>query len=870
MRFNRLNDVRAKTSYQHLRELVRKYVVPKLGPKLGYRHLLDFERADGLTTIRLLPTTRGEAYRSLTLHPDGTITTPPGQENHGMLAPNPEPLNHLLDKLRSTIAQSCMEDSRVRPAFLRLVAQGHNDLVYDCINNQARAYVADELSTAITPGGPRTTDPKRVAALWNRLVRTHLLDPKVTTLVGRYAQQSPAPSCYNAIVRNLAFIEREKGSLQFPHIFSYMLTMPEERDSTKPFATTDELMRRVAMARGIPTEHLPYLACAVSTHRYDPTGAELRAACKALADCGTPPDHPMARRIAVLEEHRSMLEAGQEAWSEWTEAIRQSIHTGEIGHISAVRERLRAGLKTEKRNQAANGGPGHYKTATSEVLEYISTTARKAVTEQTPRWEPVVVKTHQGTTTLKGMSGPQGDAAVTVRRNRDGTIRFTSAYTKTWQAPFATDYHLTAPLIHDLAYRLLAETAHQLPEKVREIVGEHITLQGLGVRARAVAKQIARDTVATRPEEADRLISVVNKAIRKHIIDPKSYQLTKEIFREPYSRTGKSENPSIRVYNFTKKNFQTFQQLWVTGQRNPLRYYALNLFGLNAEIPTFKHPGEVIASVKSSLDMTPTQWRAFCRHGSVSGSQRPGTESLRGLRLACQVLADANRNDADATRAQQVITHFNRHHGFNGQVWSHGDPWKAWTNVIGRFIEPGDELKDTDDLNRVADALRYHIVHDLPWGSGDWATVVARADRWHQETFGPRAAYRYNVPQEARESKWESALPQTTIDGIVFTPLRTAMELQKAGGRMDNCLATFYHRCEQGESIIFTARLGPSKEAAVELVRIDSDWRVGQVELVKRATPAPTLRAAAAKLARKYQEACAQDAAKIPAATGQH
>ena len=103
-------------------------------------------------------------------------------------------------------------------------------------------------------------------------------------------------------------------------------------------------------------------------------------------------------------------------------------------------------------------------------------------------------------------------------------------------------------------------------------------------------------------------------------------------------------------------------------------------------------------------------------------------------------------------------------------------------------------------------------------------------------------------------ARWESALPETVINGITFTPLNTPAELAQAGTRMGNCLATYWHRCRSGHSRVFIATSDKILQAAVELVNQNNTWSVRQMETPGRRTPTTKVDEASQRLAYQYTE----------------
>ena len=857
MNFNHLHKKTNGNSYEHLGHLISKYILPRAKRRLGDHLILEFKKINGRPSMSLLPGTKRKPVMRLTLMQNGDLKAGRSQESHSLLVRSGDPITGFQDEVRAVIAKEALKSPKVRDALLRITAAGKETIIHTVLVEQAKRYTERHLTAAVTPAGKRAAPPQQAAQLWNRLVKTHFLDPRVMEAASNFRNsQYLDTASYNLVRQNLELIEQESKSKDFQNLFSYLLHMPRSQYPAKKLKSTNDLLELIAAYLEMPVEHSQHLPNACRANMSPYTAQNLRATCRILTEAGIPPDHPEAFRTTNIDEHHLLESGGSTTWTEWTEAVHRFAQDGNYTAFRETKNQMLAGRPRPRNYSAPPQETTKFQCALEDAQNHLANQAKAAVAGTAPQWTPVTVSHKGRTTVLKAVCGPNGTAALKVTKEPGGTVKFKSPQTPTWQSLFSAAMHVTEPLIEHFAHMLLANTLQEKQEAVLTIAAMQPSLAPLAKEARNIAKEIARESVSTdAPSDFDHLVAVVNKAIRTHIIDPKAYDLAKRIFKETYPARRDSQDPNLRTYNFTKKNLRVFTEMAESGQLNPLRYYAINMLDKRAHTPVFNHPGQVIQEVREVLKMTNSQWKAFCRLGLVNYLQRPGSDGAKGLVLACEALAGANVLRTNPIRVQEVIMRTRDHMNFHEATWPQGDPWRAWVNLVARFIEEEAQLKLYDEFVNISDALRFHVTEGLAWGPGDWQTLLARSERWHRQNFRYNARNRYGLPPEAEGVEWDSNLAQADIDGTLFTALTTPQALLNAGERLGNCLATFWTKCAKGEARIFTAQLDPTHEAAVELLNHDNHWLVGQVEAPRQGKPPQRLKTAARKLAAAYQAA---------------
>ena len=308
------------------------------------------------------------------------------------------------------------------------------------------------------------------------------------------------------------------------------------------------------------------------------------------------------------------------------------------------------------------------------------------------------------------------------------------------------------------------------------------------------------------------------------------------------------EQCSLSAYNHIVINLDTFTVM-LRDSPNVIRYHASRITPPPERAKSIGSPERVTREVRKELGATQAEWRYFCRIGSSSD---PARTSL-GLRA----LKGANCPQAPVDLLSNVM---NLDHQYYAQArWEHGDPWQAWTHVLGTALRDAAkrEVKaeagirmlrgkkketitsnflfhpHTTGIQRISDALRHHVENNIPWGKTTWQGCLNRSNRWHQQMEQDQDE---KMARKLAGMKWESALGTVNIHGLQAEPVLTGEELHQLGRRMHNCLASFADRCMQGDTRIFTLRENGVLVAIAEIRRDGENgpWIKGQLEAPSR------------------------------------
>lgn len=113
------------------------------------------------------------------------------------------------------------------------------------------------------------------------------------------------------------------------------------------------------------------------------------------------------------------------------------------------------------------------------------------------------------------------------------------------------------------------------------------------------------------------------------------------------------------------------------------------------------------------------------------------------------------------------------------------------------------------------------LAQGQPARNATWQSLLRRCDDWHRYIAHEQLQARIAAGEKIR---WESALPETVIDGIVFTPLNDGKALTLEGHEMDHCIASYMDSCRSENYRVYAVRepdgtrstLGISIEEVIE------------------------------------------------------
>ena len=509
--------------------------------------------------------------------------------------------------------------------------------------------------------------------------------------------------------------------------------------------------------------------------------------------------------------------------------------------------------------------------------------AAAAVARKLGKWE--LLRTHRGVKarTLEIMANRDNPAFTSIRRRSDGTVH-ASRHGK----PQQDEKLLSA---QDRQGELTAWIRAELLNRAAEKIGDPQRLTGAvyGPRTKSpnvwwtlqdTANRVAWEAVQEEDaslKELDLKTKLEAALRRAHaeltgkdggILESGTLETARKLMDEEYT----SPLPTPNAYNWVHLNRTAIKKL-EKATPGVARYYTSRCWDPRQE-PGRMHPGDIIRAVRDQTQLTKSEWKVFCRIGPerfLRGFPPPEDEEQPStIQLICRAVAQANQPGTSDSRLDPVIHTGRQCRFYHDARWQAGDAWRAWVNLLSRYLDPRRQVSlpehligtteeyrsENEELNRTEDALRNHVERQMPWGPGDWDTLTARSERWHREIFYARARMaRVNMENgmdAAMEAAWTSALRGFEEKGVAASPVTTGRELHRLGEEMGNCLGSYTSRCQEGESRIFHITQNGQTAAAAEISRTGKSWMLRHTEAPRRGPIADAVRELAGRLPDLY------------------
>ena len=328
---------------------------------------------------------------------------------------------------------------------------------------------------------------------------------------------------------------------------------------------------------------------------------------------------------------------------------------------------------------------------------------------------------------------------------------------------------------------------------------------------------------------------------------------------------------SVSDYNMVARNGRVFRTM-EQKHSNPLHFYATHITKLDREPMEFKHPGEVIRTVRRFLKLTNPQWKTFTR---IPANAWPSVTPPSTVQKVCDIITRANVPHAKPESLKGIVPNLARHDVATDAQWSQGNPVDAWAGLARAFLECDihyhsfNQATEVRDLPRIADALRESIEQDMPWGPGDWHTLSHRSDRWHRQVVQRARRQEQQMARERENSSWESAVDHAVQGDFTFRAANTGLILLQLGDQLDNCLSTqgYWNNCVRGLTRVFSVEQDGELAGAAALHLQDGQWLAGQCEGPSNTDPPKGLEKALQKVAQLYQQASQDSEHKLQGTT---
>lgn len=120
--------------------------------------------------------------------------------------------------------------------------------------------------------------------------------------------------------------------------------------------------------------------------------------------------------------------------------------------------------------------------------------------------------------------------------------------------------------------------------------------------------------------------------------------------------------------------------------------------------------------------------------------------------------------------------------------------------ALTQWLRCSDIDGDEGNLRYILDYLRGEgFAKGLPDKHSTWTTLQRRSAEWHRAV----AMRKY---QHVRRIAWDSALPETVINGITFTPLTDTRALAQEAYEMKHCVSSYADLCINGTYRVFAVQ----------------------------------------------------------------
>ena len=184
-------------------------------------------------------------------------------------------------------------------------------------------------------------------------------------------------------------------------------------------------------------------------------------------------------------------------------------------------------------------------------------------------------------------------------------------------------------------------------------------------------------------------------------------------------------------------------------------------------------PGELVKRTRRWARLTPAQWRIFHQ---LAEEPRNRTKNLDAIRQTARLAGLANV--PGASRSTLLTLHHTLPR-LDAPEYSRGPGRRAstqpWVRTINAYLRRNPADPGGDQLRWVGDALARTLNRHRPWGKGDWAAMLSRANRVHLERLA-------QLPEQ--DDAWRTALDRHRSGPYLLTPLTSREALRKAGRYM--------------------------------------------------------------------------------------
>ena len=854
----------------HLIRVTEQEILPLLRRTIPRYHLLEFARTPSGPRLRLLApnTPAGAAAATLTRRPDGTLQC---QLREGANS-NTLRIDQLLRQDQVTrpedLAYRILRELAQRPdtrsqLLWELAKPESPSSLLNTLSDLAQRENRDFYETSILPSGPRQLLLSALPSSVRRIIKQQFTDAQAINLVQELTgikTHQVTISAYNAVLT--AHTPLRTLIQQGRHLLAqaYIVTTPTDpqEEQHPPPQRTEDIQHILRHRLGLSPSALETMERSPD-HVQLPMDREqahqLAAAAAAMAALGTQDTqkHHDISQPSIAHHASQIREHHPNAWPHCLQLLDHYSNSERTSRDYTNLRRQLAALHPETPGPSPTPGSGQqpagqqaqHQTDPRQEARRVTLEAAAPVAARTPPWTPMRLRQDQGGASLDLLIQAGREPRLSFQLSQDRTINFSRNGRLRHHTLRIDHREMHIPFLHQTAHRILLTAIRQQGQDtiLRMAAQTPFFHPALQRAAHQAITQAALPSEVDLPDGTRRQYHIdvnniptrATNILHTRLADPDTAATAQRLFHHQ-----NQDGCTTKTYNTVALNRQLFERMQ---RENPhvLAYHSRYLTDPAGPPVRHSHPGKIVHAVRTDLKLTNMEWRLFSRL-PLPDTRSTHQEARDTIRTTCRALAQANRPRAPQHVLEDVGGRTHLHHFFSEAQWQHGDPWRAWTHLLNRYL--GQPHPDPRELLRVTDALTGHIRENIPWGPGSWHTIQNRSERWHQDPGS-----------QNRNARWHSALETTRLGDLTLTPVTTGESLHQLGQSMNNCLATYSAACQESSSRIFTAHRGDQLEAAIELTRHGRTWSTGQVEAPDQGPLAPDIGPAVSQLVRLYQEA---------------
>ena len=843
-------------------EMIGREAAGACAETLGKRPMATVRMEGEMTTLTILEDDAGNAVRTLTKTPDGTID----DDCHRPLLREYTEIADLQYEAKLTIYRLLAE--RKTPRTIGMMAGQHNGPLYTLILEDAEKAADTATSLVRVLGRERRIKPQDRRSETNRLIRSHIADGGALALSAKLLSNRNAVTSKHhniALKCRKGILETAEEEENLAALYLASLGRPADRTATKV------KLVKLAMARTKTPEENRDLFITASHFLLNPrcagAGTALGAITKAAAAMGLDQQDIRKGRATALFEAQAACEDAASApdavYAEWLEKIGKMVNDDN-------RRRRRLNSATQKflreRETRANVPPRPPWALAEQWMRTVreASAVRHLLEELMPE---AVQKAQEIRPTAKTdgsvsfMTDEENPPCWKLTAEADGTLSLEVHGHPSEGGRLPPEHHpaeelrawARGELLESLESRwkgsrlrlieLIWPAKYAWPHAANAWTEAQETLTAAATGPGdedATASPHSLDILRTRPA-LRRAAEEAATAVETDLISPDNRTHRQAWFQEDRAAT-------LYAHNWTALNADMFTSL-ERKHRGLTRYFINQVLGPE-EAPRRLTPSEVVARTKNHTQLNGSAWKVFLRMNPSTLIATSGSARTSETTALCQAIAEANVPGAEPGDLARVAVTGRASATYAAESQ---ETWRAWTRLVSAYLRREGRERGGWTLNHVVNAFDHHLAESgRPWGPGDWQVLQNRTGRWHdrldvEETRG--------MTNQELASTWTLALPEHQDNGAVITPADNGRKLLDAAQEMNNCLATMAAGSIAGTRAIYLIKREGKVTAAVELLNTGSQWRTGQVESSGHARPTDEDLRTAEALAARYSEA---------------